>query len=334
MLCHAEYVARTTGTIKDKDVSFDFTQITQISPKPLTSKADDLQRPLIKILKHVFKIIAPYFFGPKHTDMWGIGRFVSKLIGKNTIDTQCADGKWLCLPLPVYTSHFLYGPDHKRFNKDNITPLMRKYATSGSIAIDVGASCGQEVLALSQAVGDKGHVYCFEPSMSYEALLRTVALNELTNVTCVRAGCGNENGYIGGSDTQEYFIGDEYSYSDSGMPVIRIDDFLAYIKEKRSVSLIKIDTDGFEYEVVQGAHQTITNYNSHIIAEFEPHFNYSGVESADVLKRYTDNGFELHKIQISAVPLNPKETVAYIKDMQNPDNMIAHDIVLKRKSNG
>lgn len=312
-------------------MTFEFDAITQQSPQPLADKVDDLGRPVAKILRHFFRLTAPYFFGPKHTDIWGIGRFVSKIIGKSTFDARCRDGKWLCLPLPVYTSHFLNGPDHKRFNRDNITPLLKRYGKPGSIAIDVGASCGQEVVALAHAVGAKGRVYCFEPSLSYHALLRTVSLNGLTNVVCVRAGCGNENGYIGGSDTQEYFIGDEYTYADSGVPVVRIDDFLEYIKETGEVSVIKIDTDGFEYEVIQGALQTIEKFGTEVIAEFEPHFDYSGAKSTDALKRYGDLGFEVYKIQTSTLPIDIAESEQYIEEMRNPENMIAHDLVLKRK---
>lgn len=310
-------------------MSFDFDTILQERPEPITNTINDLNRLHIKILRHVFRITAPYIWGPKHTDIWSIGRFISKVIGKNTVDAQCQDGKWLCLPLPVYTSHCLYGPDHKRFNRDNITPLMKKFAAPGSVAIDVGASCGQEVVTLSKAVGKNGKVYCFEPSMSFKALLRTVALNKLSNVVCVQAGCGNENGYIDGTENQEYFIGDQYTYADKGMPVIRIDDFLAHIKERRTVSFIKIDTDGFEHEVIQGALLTVKKHQSKVIAEFEPHFDYSGAKSIDVLKRYEEIGFQLHKIQTSYIPLSQADTKQYIRDMQSSENMIAHDLVLK-----
>lgn len=313
-------------------MSFDFNAIRIEKPSPIENKVDDLKQLKLKILKHFFKITAPYFWGPKHTDIWSIGRFVTKVTGKECINTQCADGKWISLPLPVYTSHFLYGPDHKRFNRDNITPIMKKFAQQGSVAIDVGASCGQEVVALSHAVGEEGQVYCFEPSASFDALLRTVALNGLKNVTCVHAGCGNENGFIAGSSDQKYFIGDQYHYADSGVPVVRIDDFLEHINETRKVSLIKIDTDGFEYEVIKGLQDTIEKNNAKVIAEFEPHFEYSGAKSSDVLKRYEENGFEICKIQTSYIPLTTDEIEQYIQDMKNPENMIAHDVVLKKRA--
>lgn len=312
-------------------MDFRFDNIRQVRPVHILEKRDDLKRPLLKLTKNILRIIAPYFWGSKHTDLWPVGKCISKLIGKNSIDTLTEDKRWISLPLPVYTSHVLYGPDHKRFNRDNIAPVMKKLALPGTIAIDVGASCGQEVVTLSRAVGEEGLVYCFEPSISYESLLRTVALNELNNVICIKAACGDHNGYISGTDNQEYFIGDEYSYADSGMVVIRIDDFLHYIGEKRKVSILKIDTDGFEYEVINGAKNTIESNNTRIIAEFEPHFNYSGKMNSDVLERYLEDGFKLFKIQTHYIPINRDDINQYLKDIEEPENMIAHDLVLVKR---
>lgn len=313
----------------DNPAPWRFENIRIIVPPPLTDRVDDLQKPILKLAKHVFRIISPYFWGPKHTDIWPIGRFVAKLAGKDILDTRCSDGKWIALPLPVYTSHFINGGDYKRFNRDNIHPILKSYALQGTAVIDVGASCGQEVVTLSRAVGADGVVYCFEPSYSFEALLRTVALNQLTNVICVQAACGNQNGYLGGASHGLYFIGAESHYNDnSGTPIIRIDDFLAHVRESRPLSLIKIDTDGFEFEVIQGAQSAISRHKTTVVAEFEKHFEYSGAQGADVLKRYHDMGFSIHKIQTSHQRVNESDFHSYMQEMSDPENMIAHDIVL------
>lgn len=306
-----------------------FNKLRIVKPDPLIERADDLQRPVLKIAKHIFRMISPYFWGPKHTDIWSIGRFVAKLAGKNILDTCCSDGKWLALPLPVYTSHFINGGDYKRFNRDNIHPILKSHVLSGTAVIDVGASCGQEVVTLSRAVGPTGIVYCFEPSYSYEALLRTVSLNRLNNVICIQAACGNRNGYLEGASHGLYFVGTECHYKDdSGTPIIKIDDFLTRIQEQRPLSLIKTDTDGFEFEVIQGAQKTIGRDRTQVVAEFENHFNYSGKSGVDALKRYKELGFRVHKIQTSCQEINEDEFEDYTREMLDPENMIAHDIVL------
>lgn len=304
-------------------------EIKIVTPDPIAEPVDDLQRPLVKILKHVFKIISPYFWGEKHTDVWSIGKFVAWVTGKNILDARCRDGRWLALPLPVYTSHFIQGPDYKRYNNDNIHPIMKRFAKPGTVAIDVGASCGQEIVTLSRAVGAQGQVYAFEPSFSFEALLRTVALNRLDNVVCIKAACGSQNGRLGSSADTLYMVGEKAAYNEAaGVPVLRLDDFLAQIKETRAVSLIKIDTDGFELEVIKGAVETIRTHSTHVISEFESHFDYSGVKGKDALNAYRDMGFSVAKIQTAYQTILPIDDEDYLRDMRIEENMIAHDIVL------
>ena len=298
-------------------------------PEPIVNKSDDMQQLGPKVLRHCFKVIAPYFWGPKHQDIWSIGRFITKIIGKSTIDAKCRDGSWLCFPLPVYTMYFLHGVDLKKYGVGNLTPIFRKNISSGTVAIDVGASCGQEIIELSKAVGEDGIVYAFEPSTSFLALTRTVALNGLQNVICVNAGCGNENGYIDEDKEQAYVIGESIKYAEKGTPIVRIDDFLELIGEERPVSLIKIDTDGFELEVVQGAKKRISSSETTVIAEFEKHFNYSGYQAQDVLKKYADLGFSIEKLQTMSTVVSETEFDNYLSDIDDPANMIAHDIVLR-----
>ena len=313
-------------------MDIDFGNLVCVRPRLIDNPKDELNEPILRLLRFCIRLLAPYLFGSKHTDLWTAGRIISKAHGKNLVDARCQDGNWLCLPLPVYTSHFLFGPDHKRFGRDNITPLIKKLTKRGTVAIDVGASCGQEVVAMSHAVGQEGAVYCFEPSESFNALVRTVGLNRLKNVVCIKAACGARNGFIGGADGQLYFIGNEYSYQDQGVPVIRVSDFLRFFNETREVSLIKIDTDGFEWEVLQGCNDIIDENVTSVIAEFETHFEYSGLQGMKAIERYRESGFEVHKIQTSHNLIDPTQTQKFIEEMNIDENMIAHDIVLKPKT--
>src|SRR5690606_33596938 len=124
LLYNPQYVVREKYM-----TSFEHLKI--IKPEPIQNRSDDLQKFWIKLFKHFFRITAPYFWGPKHTDVWSIGNFISKIAGKRILDAKCQDGNWLALPMPVYTSHFLDGPDHKRYNKDNIAPIIKQYAAPG-----------------------------------------------------------------------------------------------------------------------------------------------------------------------------------------------------------
>ncbi len=184
-------------------------------PEPLPEPCDDLRKIGIKIIRRLLRLLQP-LAGPKHTDIWWLGRMAARLLGKDIFDTRLVGGDWISLPLPVYTSHFIYGGDLKRFGKDNIHPIMMKKAQPGTIAIDIGPSCGQEVVTLSKAVGNDGIVYCFEPSYSYHALLRTVAINKLENVICIQAAVGAKCGSMNAEPEQAYLIGANSKYIEFG----------------------------------------------------------------------------------------------------------------------
>ena len=286
-----------------------------------------------KLIRLFCRLASP-LLGPKHTDLWPLGRLIRFFLGRSVLHGQRHDGTWLAFPLPVYTNYFIFGVDHKRYGQDNIHPLFSINACKGTVAIDVGASCGQEIVGLSKAVGPEGTVYCFEPSFSFEALKDTVALNHLTNVVCVRAGVGAKAGAMPlNNNGGLYFIGANMADQSQGqlteIPIVSIDSFLHEMEEERPVSLIKIDTDGYELEVISGAMGTIKAHKTNIIAEFEAQFDYSGKQGLEILKAYQGLGFVVEKVQIASTALQEEEFDQYLSDIKVKEKGIAHDIVLR-----
>jgi hypothetical protein len=73
---------------------------------------------------------------------------------------------------------------------------------------------------------------------------------------------------------------------------------------------------------------TIRKNDTHVVSEFESHFDYSGVKGKDVLNAYRDMGFSVAKIQTAYQTILPVDDEEYLADMRVEENMIAHDIVL------
>ena len=125
--------------------------------------------------------------------------------------------------------------------------------------MDIGTSYGDEVLDFSQLVGPKGKVYAFEGNKDYfEALKKTINLNNLKNVECIYAFVGSENSFLKSVEknnfTKESYVkGRDMEYSKTGtQKSIKLDNYIPEIGNK-DVSFIKIDTDGFELEILKGA---------------------------------------------------------------------------------
>src|SRR5262249_51802588 len=126
----------------------------------------------------------------------------------------------------------------------------------GDTVIDVGAHVGIYTLLFSASVGPTGNVIAFEPSPDNVAYLRKhLALNNAGNVTIVNAAVAAQSGrarFAFGADSSTGHVSNEGTLE---VVTIRLDD---YITEARCrPSLIKIDVEGAEVEVLEGLADTL-----------------------------------------------------------------------------
>lgn len=128
----------------------------------------------------------------------------------------------------------------------------------GDLLLDIGANVGSYTVLAGGAVGAR--CMSFEPSPeSFQRLRSNVLLNDLSpRVTLFRMALGNENGctsFTTGLDTVNHVsVGGETGPVVS-VPIRRLDDVIA----GESPTLIKIDVEGFEGPVLQGAPRTLAS---------------------------------------------------------------------------
>ena len=149
------------------------------------------------------------------------------------------------------------------------TELILKQVKIGDVVVDVGANVGYYTVLLADKVGLSGKVYAFEPDKtSFEILERNVAENKLKNVVAVNAAVGSKNGKLKLHRSEENF-GDHKLYGKaektSQVKIVKLDDFI-----KEAVDLIKIDTQGWEPEVIKGAQKVILKNKPTIFMEYSP----------------------------------------------------------------
>ena len=170
---------------------------------------------------------------------------------------------------------------------------------SGDVAIDVGANYGLYTYNLSNAVGDNGFVYAFEPiPYTFSTLQKIIKLFRLKNVELINKGCSDNKGKIkfsvplqknGTISAGLDFIDmDEKSRStrlNKGehsdivtieSEIIKIDDL-----DYKKVSFIKVDVEGAELKVLKGAINTIKNLRPIIMIEIEDRW----IESYDIKRK-------------------------------------------------
>jgi FkbM family methyltransferase len=129
------------------------------------------------------------------------------------------------------------------------------------VILDCGANIGYYTI-LFATLAAQGHVYAFEPTTTYDMLLANLAHYKITNATPLKMALGKNTGMIEDSIFRIWGQNPEkmeYSFT-------TIDDFVAKYELPR-LDCIKIDVDSFDFEVLQGARETLVNMNPFVVVE-------------------------------------------------------------------
>ena len=139
--------------------------------------------------------------------------------------------------------------------------FMCGFVAPGDVVVDVGANIGALTLPLANAVGAEGSLIAFEPQPAlFQILCANIALNGLRHVRTVNAAVGADGGSVKLPKldvTQPglfgaHGIGTDVAGDTGG--VVKLDDALRLNR----CTLMKIDVEGMEAEVIRGARDLIT----------------------------------------------------------------------------
>ncbi len=153
-----------------------------------------------------------------------------------------------------------------------LTALAEK-AVPGSTALDIGAHIGAITLPLARLVGSRGRVYAFEPQKRiFRELVYNLELNRVENVIPLRFAVGSESAVIE-MDPDQLYDGQVRVGVGGDKAELRTVDSFSF----SDVSIIKIDVEGYESEVLRGARKTIETFHPVIVIEILPG-NYLAVQ--------------------------------------------------------
>jgi FkbM family methyltransferase len=156
--------------------------------------------------------------------------------------------------------------------EEHIEAILEKYARPGSVAIDVGAHIGTHTLTMARCVGPSGRVYAFEPVKKiYRELVRNLALNGIGNVVPLRYALGNGSPRLMHMKPITPHEEGGTAVGRGGDPVeLRSLDSFGF----EGVSLIKIDVEGYELPVLDGAAETIRRNRPVLVVEILGGYDY------------------------------------------------------------
>ncbi len=137
--------------------------------------------------------------------------------------------------------------------------LLERRLSAGDVVVDVGANIGVLALVAGRRVGPQGRVIAVEPHpRTFAALARNVRENDMPWVECLCLACGTNPGVARLTDRVSDDQNSVVSHGTEAtieVPVQPIDHLLGAVE---SVALLKIDVEGFEKHVLQGAQRTLS----------------------------------------------------------------------------
>lgn len=147
--------------------------------------------------------------------------------------------------------------------------LLLSLVKEGDIVVEAGSNIGCDTVALAKRVTNSGRVFAFEPQrIIYQMLCGNLSINAVWNVFATQAGLGAVAGVMQVPPvdyTQAKNFGGVALQADQGgesVHVVRLDDY-----RLTRLDLLKIDVEGMEIEVLQGAADTIRRLKPIIYCE-------------------------------------------------------------------
>lgn len=188
-----------------------------------------------------------------------------------------------------------------RGGEHRLIELLFNVSQPGDTFYDIGASIGTHSIFLSKFLGDKGRVVAFEPEpQSYRRFLANIELNRLTNITVFPLALGNEES-TGTLKDQEglgtYTLLPSSKEIKAGDVKIVCGDQMRKDHNLPIPQVVKIDVEGFEYAVLQGLRQTLSDSECRVVC-YEYHTKLIPKELGfkDFEELMLSMGFRRHEI--------------------------------------
>mgnify|MGYP003145179658 FL=1 len=190
---------------------------------------------------------------------------------------------------------------------DNYEPLetafIKANTPAGGRFLDIGANIGWHTLGLARIAGTQGRVYSFEPRSPTNAYLRrTIEQNGLGDVVKVHDfGLWSEDATLDlGWQQDTVNPGNSYiAHAGEGLTTQKIDLKRLDDVMDDKIDFIKIDVEGAEPKVFEGARRLIETSRPLILAELNPDQlrSVSGVTSAQFIRQMAAFGYECRVLE-------------------------------------
>lgn len=193
--------------------------------------------------------------------------------------------------------------------------IIRAVLPAGGVALDIGANVGWHTLLMARCAGEGGRILAAEANPSVRRRLEgNVRLNRFQRIEIIPYAVAESEGSVEfrGPSADSAGSGDGHMLAAGAQDrreIIRVEtrsvDAICDAARVERLDLIKIDVEGFEWPVLQGADRTIAKFRPHIVFEYNVEYATRGGGDAGLIS----NLFEGHRYRLYAIGRNWAEAV-------------------------
>ena len=183
---------------------------------------------------------------------------------------------------------------------------MSRYIEPGSCVIDIGANVGFFTRGFARAAGKDGVILAFEPQTVPRSILTVASFFKRNqNIQILPFALGETSGMLTlnipfkakgsvginlahGGDPEE--MAERFTLKSETVPLARLDDVLTRY-DLGPISMIKIDVEGAELNVLRGAAQTLRTHKPVIICEIDGREHRFGGSSEALVSFLAELGY-------------------------------------------
>lgn len=215
------------------------------------------------------------------------------------------------LDIHDYIGHLLYFG----FKDDGQQELV-DFAEEGDVFLDVGTNIGSSLLQFAKNVGKTGRVYGFEPDqLNFQQCQNNIRLNNFDNVQVSNIALGNKSSKVklvvdtesnrGGNRILDEANGKDYTE----VEVVPLDEWVEQ-QLISAIDFIKIDVEGFELNVLQGATESLKKFSPRLFIELDDeNLKLQGQSAKELVVFLNEMGYCTYQ-SITKQTVNPKDNFA------------------------
>jgi FkbM family methyltransferase len=254
---------------------------------------------------------------------------------------ELGDGKTLRIPM-VGRTGFCHRYPHELWLDKLLSTLISR--RPGTAFIDAGVNLGQTTVKLIK-LGFRGPYIGFEPNPSCVSFINNMLrINGIKDYRVIPLGLSSRSGitnlFVSSDDDSTATVLDGFRDHASkhriSAGLCRLDDIARDINLQR-VGIIKIDVEGAELDVIEGARETLSEHMPFVICEVLPVYRIE--QNPERFERQTKLvsimsglGYSLYRVDHKTAALEPLSQIEVHSDLERCDYLFADNARTPEKS--